>query len=65
MNLVLRGMQQDNAASPTGIIHRVIIGLKYGRSVQNETGSGRGDYFEADLTSGHKWSWQAVCKRPT
>ena len=53
MNSVLLGMQQDRATLTAGVIHGLVALLEYGRSVQNQTGCGRGDYLKADLTSCH------------
>jgi hypothetical protein len=53
MNAVFLGMKQDDAASAAGVIREMIVLPKYGWSVQSEIGVRLGNYFKADLTSGH------------
>jgi hypothetical protein len=53
VHFVLLGMEQDRVALPADIIHGIVIRPKDGRSVQNDAGCRRLDYFEADPTSGH------------
>jgi hypothetical protein len=53
LNFVLLGMEQDRVTLAAGVVHGIIVRPKYGRSIQNDTGSRRVDYFEADPTSGH------------
>ena len=53
VHFVLLGMEQDRVAVPADIIHGIIVRPKYGRSVQNDAGCRRFNYFKADPTSGH------------
>lgn len=62
VNFVLLGVKQDCVALAAGIIHGIIVCPKYGRSVQNDAGCRRADYFQAEFAGGHivgslMWRW--------
>jgi hypothetical protein len=44
VNLALVGMQQDDAATAAGIVHRMLARREHGRSLQDDADCRRGDY---------------------
>jgi hypothetical protein len=52
VNLALVGMQQDDAATAAGLVHRMLARREQGRSLQDDADCRRGDYSKGN-TSGH------------
>jgi hypothetical protein len=51
VNLALVGMQQDGAATATGIIHRMLARSEHGRGLQDDADCRRDDYFKGDTSA--------------